>query len=66
MGLMALEIQFNIYIMDVSSNNKFSGLKEIKELIRKTVDTKKNKLCLLIYLLMISVLISPITTLYWK
>lgn len=64
MGLMALEIQFNVYIMHVSSNNKFSGLKEIKELIRKIIDTKKNKLHLLIYLLMISVLILPITTLY--
>lgn len=64
MGLMALEIQFNVYIMHVSSNNKFSGLKEIKELIRKIIDTKKNKLYLLIYLLMISVLILPIATLY--
>lgn len=64
MGLMALEIQFNVYIMHVSSNNKFSGLKEIKELIRKIIDTKKNKLHLLIYLLIISVLILPIATLY--
>lgn len=64
MGLMALENQFNVYIMHVSSNNKFSGLKEIKELIRKIIDTKKNKLYLLIYLLMISILILPIATLY--
>lgn len=63
MGLMTLEIQFNVYIMNVSSNDKFSGLKEIRELIKK-IDTKKNKLYLLIYLLMISILILPIITLY--
>ena len=60
MDLVALETQFDVYIMDVSSNNKFSGLKWIGELARKLVETKKDQLYSLVYLLVTLALILPI------
>ena len=51
MNLMTFKIQFDVYIIQVSSNNKFSKLKEIDRLTRKIVDTKKDKLYSLICLL---------------
>ncbi|KDO40627.1 hypothetical protein CISIN_1g038809mg [Citrus sinensis] len=50
--LVALETQLDVYIMDVSSDKNFSGIKGIGELARKLVETKKDKLYSLVYLLM--------------
>lgn len=50
MDLMAFEIQLVVYIIDLGSNNKFSKLQGTGELLRKIVDTEKDKLYLLIYL----------------
>ena len=62
MDLVALETQLDVYIMDVSSDNKFSWLKGIGELARKLVETKKDKLYSLVYLLVTVVLILPVAT----
>ena len=59
---MALKIQLDAYIIEVGSNNKFSKLKEIDRLIRKIVNTKKDKLYSLIYLLITLALILLIVT----
>ena len=59
---MALETQLDVYIMDVGSENKFSGLKRIGELARKLVETKKDKLYSLVYLLVTLLLILPVAT----
>ena len=52
MDLVALETQLDVYIMDVGSDNSFSGLKGIGELARKFVEIKKDQLYSLVYLLM--------------
>ena len=57
MDLMALEIQIDVYIIDMSYDNKYLGLKEIGKPLRKIIDTRNNKLYLLIYLLVILTLI---------
>lgn len=44
MNLITLEIQFDVYIMNLHSDNKFSELKRIGKLARKIVNTKKDKL----------------------
>ena len=59
---MALETQLDVYIMDVSSDNNFSGLKGIGELARKLVGIKKDKLYSLVYLLVTLALILPVAT----
>ena len=51
MDLVALETQLDIYIIDVSSDNKFSGLKGIGELAKKLFEINKDKLYLLVFLL---------------
>ncbi|KDO42786.1 hypothetical protein CISIN_1g035906mg, partial [Citrus sinensis] len=61
-NLVALETQLDVYIMDVGSENKFSGLKRIGELARKLVETKKDKLYSLVYLLVTLLLILPVAT----
>ena len=39
--LMAFEIQFEAYIMDMWDSEEFSGLKEISELAKRMVERKK-------------------------
>ena len=39
--LMTLEIQLETYIMDMRDSEKFSRLKEISELAKRMVETKK-------------------------
>ena len=60
MDLVALEIQLDVYIIDVGSNYQFSGLKKIGEMARKMVKTKKDKLYSLVYLLVTLALILPL------
>ena len=60
MDLVALETQFDVYIMDVGFDNKFSRLKGIGELARKLVETKKDQLYSLVYLLVTLALILPV------
>ncbi|KDO39207.1 hypothetical protein CISIN_1g040941mg [Citrus sinensis] len=62
MDLLALETQLDVYITDVGSDNKFSGLKRTGELARKLVETKKYKLYSLVYLLVTLALILPVAT----
>ena len=58
MDLVALETQLDVYIMDVSSDKNFSGIKGIGELSRKLVETEKDQL----YLLVTLTLILPVAT----
>ena len=60
MDLVALEIQLDVYIMNISFDNKFSGLKGIGELAAKLLEITKDKLYSLIYLLVTLVLILPV------
>ena len=62
MDLVALETQLDVYIMDVGSDNSFSGLKGIGKLVRKFVEIKKDQLYSLVYLLVILVLILLVAT----
>ena len=57
MDLVALKTQLDIYITDAGSDNRFSGLKGIGELPRELVETKKDQLYLLVYLLVTLALI---------
>lgn len=56
---MALEIQLDVHIMDVGFDNNFLGLTVINELARK-METEKNKLYSLIFLLVTLALILPL------
>ena len=60
MDLMVLKIQLDVYIMKVGSDNKFSKLKRIDKLRRKIIDTKKDKLYSLVYLLILLVVITSV------
>lgn len=59
---MVLELQFDVYIVDVGCENKFLRFKGIDKPTRKMVETKNNKLYSLAYLLVILVLILPVAT----
>lgn len=50
------------YIIDVGYNNRFSGFKEIGEVVRKIVVTNKDNLYSMIYLFMILVMILPVAS----
>ena len=60
--LMALDSQFDIYILDVRSNVKFMQLNGIGDLARLMVETKKNKVFPLVYLLIKLALILLVAT----
>lgn len=62
MDLMVLEIQFNVYTMDVGCENKFLRFKGIDKPAKKMVETKNNKLYSLAYLLVILAFVLPIAT----
>ncbi|KAH9657510.1 TTF-type domain-containing protein [Citrus sinensis] len=60
--LIALEMQLNVYIMDLRSSAEFSELKGIGELARTMVKTKKDKVYPLVYQLVTLALILPVAT----
>ncbi|ESR65508.1 hypothetical protein CICLE_v10007751mg [Citrus x clementina] len=60
--LIALEMQLDVYIMDLRSSAEFSELKGIGELARTMVKTKKDKVYPLVYQLVTLALILPVAT----
>ncbi|XP_020423491.1 uncharacterized protein LOC109950157 [Prunus persica] len=60
--LKLLEEQLENYIWDVSSNNEFTELKGITDLAQKMVETKKDQIYPLVYLLLTLALILPVAT----
>ncbi|ESR41960.1 hypothetical protein CICLE_v10013753mg [Citrus x clementina] len=60
--LMALKTQLQIYIMDIRSSTEFAELKGISDLAKRMVETKKDKVYPLVYLLVTLALILPVST----
>ena len=60
--LMALDNQLQNYIVDMRSNNEFFELKGIGDLAKKLVETKKNTVYPLVYLLVKLALLLPVAT----
>ncbi|KAH9751300.1 TTF-type domain-containing protein [Citrus sinensis] len=60
--LMALKTQLQIYIMDMRSSTEFVELKGISDLAKRMVETKKDKVYPLVYLLVTLALILPVST----
>ncbi|CAL9012428.1 unnamed protein product [Prunus brigantina] len=60
--LKLLEEQLENYIWDVSSNDEFIELKGITDLAQKMVETKKDQIYPLVYLLLTLALILPVAT----
>ncbi|KAL7253587.1 hypothetical protein ACSBR1_008010 [Camellia fascicularis] len=59
---MALDNQLQNYIVDMRFSNEFSEFKGIGDLTRKLVETKKDIVYLLVYLLVKLALILPVAT----
>ncbi|XP_021828837.1 uncharacterized protein LOC110769211 isoform X2 [Prunus avium] len=62
LDLMILEDQLEKYILDMRSNIEFSGLNGIADLAQKMVETKKDCVFPLVYLLLTLALILPVAT----
>ncbi|XP_020422138.1 uncharacterized protein LOC109949841 isoform X1 [Prunus persica] len=62
LDLMILEDQLEKYIMDMRSSIEFSGLNGIADLSQKMVETKKDSVFPLVYLLLTLALILPVAT----
>ena len=60
--LLKLEDQLETYIFDVRSNEEFVGLKRLRDLAKKMVETKKDKVYPLVYLLITLALVLPVAT----
>ncbi|XP_031256009.1 uncharacterized protein LOC116113999 [Pistacia vera] len=60
--LMALEIQLEVYIMDMRSSIEFLELEGIGDLAKKLVETKKHNVYTLVYSLISLALILPVVT----
>ena len=60
--VLALDNQLQTYIVDIRSNDEFLELKGIGDLARKMVETNKNVIYPLVYLLIKLVLTLPIVT----
>ena len=60
--LLKLEDQLETYIFDVRSNEEFVGLKRLGDLAKKMVETKKDKVYPLVYLLITLALVLPVAT----
>ena len=58
----SLELELKRYIVDVSGDKEFATLKDIKDLCKKMVETKKNEIYPNVYLLIKLVLILPVAT----
>ncbi|XP_059658418.1 uncharacterized protein LOC132304705 [Cornus florida] len=61
-ALMRLSDQLENYIADMRSNCEFEGLKGIGDLAKKMVETKRDKVHSLVYLLVTLALILPVAT----
>ncbi|KAH9754492.1 TTF-type domain-containing protein [Citrus sinensis] len=59
--LMALKTQLQTYIMDMRSSTEFVGLKGIGDLAKRMVETKKDKVYPLVYLVTLA-LVLPVST----
>ena len=62
MDIKVLEYQLQTYVDDMRSNVKFSALKGIVDLSKKLVETKKDKVYPLVYLLIKLALTLPVAT----
>lgn len=62
LDLMILEDQLKMYIMDLRSSIEFSGLNGIADLAQKMVETEKDSVYPLVYLLLTLALILPVAT----
>ncbi|KAL3825522.1 hypothetical protein ACJIZ3_021551 [Penstemon smallii] len=60
--ILALDMQLENYIVDMRSNEEFSKLKGIGDLARKLVETKRNTVYPLVFLLLKFTLILPVAT----
>ena len=60
--LMVLGDQLNMYIIDLCSDDEFSGIEGITSLAEKMVKTKKNLIFLLVYMLIKLSLLLPVAT----
>ena len=60
--LMTLDSQLDVYILDMHSNIKFIGLKGIGDPAKMMVETKKDRVFPLVYLLIKLALILPVAT----
>ena len=60
--LIALKTQLQIYIMDMHSSTEFAGLKGISDLAKRMVETKKDKVYPLVYLVVTLALVLPVST----
>ncbi|XP_076892701.1 uncharacterized protein LOC143544488 [Bidens hawaiensis] len=60
--LCRLNDQLDSYINDVRKDERFNGLKDVKELSKKLVEVKKHEVYNLVYLLIKLVLILPVAT----
>ena len=58
--LLKLEDQLETYIFDVRSNEEFVQLNRLGDLSKKMVETKKDKVYLLVYLLITLALVNPV------
>ena len=60
--IMALGIQLDTYILDMHTSGEFSQLKDISDLAKRMVETKRHKVCPLVYILIILALTLPVAT----
>ena len=60
--LMKLDNQLETYILDVRSSKQFVELKGIGDLAKKMIETKRNQVYPLVYLLLTLALILPVAT----
>ncbi|KAL6546715.1 hypothetical protein OROMI_022436 [Orobanche minor] len=62
MKLLILDDQLETYIVDMRTTEKFSNLKGISELAQKMVETKRDKVFTLVYMLIKLAMILPVAT----
>ncbi|ESR60034.1 hypothetical protein CICLE_v10017601mg [Citrus x clementina] len=60
--IMALEIQLDTYILDMRTSGEFSELKDIGDLAKRMVETKRHNVYPLVYLLITLALTLPVAT----
>ena len=60
--LIELDMQLGTYILDMQSSPAFKGLNGISSLAKKMIETKKNEVFPLVYLLVTLALILPVAT----
>ncbi|KAH9759451.1 TTF-type domain-containing protein [Citrus sinensis] len=60
--IMALEIQLDTYILDMRTSGEFSELKDIGDLAKRMIETKRHNVYPLVYLLITLALTLPVAT----